>query len=333
MRLKLSLLHLSFFFILTYQGISQDAHYTNNRYASNAFNPAFSGKFLGNFKFQLATRTQYQSVFLQGLAGAEMNIKSPIHKRHWIGAGVNFGVDQSGSLALTTTGGGVRIGYHMPMDKKNKTIISIGGGLDLLNVGANTKKYVSETTLLNLPDPDQKTLDKFNANVISANVGIGLSIKPSKKDEVNLGVAVMHLNNPSFTIIDNTKEPSFGSRFNLSGTYTKVVNKQFNIEPAIFYSFSERQSNLNLQMMSSWQLNKSYEWRAVSGIAMRAGESIDLILGYQSNKFYTTVSFDIVTNSLASHISNPGGIELGAFYIFNKDAKPKIEPVLFCPRL
>lgn len=319
--------------ILSYGSLmSQDVHFTNYRTVTNFFNPAQTGDFRGYLKLQVASRTQYQRTYEHGVAGVELNFVSPINKNHWIGAGFNLNYDKTGSLALKTTGGGLNVAYHIPIDKKQNNVISIGAAINRFSLTANTDQYRSESTLLGIPDNDRKVLNDFNANALSIHSGVHFKSRINKKNVFEAGFAVIHLNNPTYKILGGN-DASLGTRFNIHTAYKTEVSKVVALHPAIYLSFAEKQSNVNLQMLSEWRVAKKNKWKGIVGLSHRMGESLDFITGYAAERLYISLSFDVLTSQTVDFIPNPGAIELGAYYILYKPHTPKLKPIVFCPRL
>ncbi len=312
--------------------VAQDPHYSNNRAVSNYFNPAQTGDFAGTWKVQMACRTQYQRTFEHGVAGVEMNINSPLSKKHWIGIGANILYDKMGSLAFKSTGGTINLGYHIFLDKKKTSSISLGGGLGSLNMGLDASNYRSELTLLGMTDPDKMPVNDFNGRINTMQVGLFYKSAIDKKNSLSLGAALMHLNAPTFSIITN-KDVGMGRRINVQAAWLRQVSKLVLLEPSAYLSFSEGQSNINLQVHSSWKLTKDATWSVVTGVYHRLGESVGLTVGYKNHKTYIAFNFDILTGSVGQVLNNFGAMELGGYHIINKYVKPVIKPEYFCPRI
>jgi type IX secretion system PorP/SprF family membrane protein len=312
---------------------SQDIHLTDYKTFSNFFNPAQTGDYLGYVKVQASTRTQYERTYEQGMIGTQFNAFSPISKKHWIGVGLNFVYDRSGSLSLETTGGDLLMAYHIPLGKKQNQTISIGGSYGFATIGADTKNYKSENTILGNFDPDKLALSTLNTQIFSSSAGIYFKSKILKIHLLKAGISIIRLNSPVFSVLGNKSEASWGKRLNVFVSHKHTINKMIQIEPAIYFSQSENQNNINLQIFSEWKLTKKSNWKAAIGIAQRWDESTDFITGYKTENLYISLAFDILSSSSAGVLRNPGAIELGGYYIFYKNTKPKIKPTIFCPKL
>ncbi len=312
---------------------AQDLHFSNYRNVSNFFNAAQNGDFQGFIKIQAAVRTQYDKTYQHGVLGAQVNLDSPLKKNHWIAIAANVLYDQSGSLNYGGRGGGLGLAYHLPLDKNRTSIFSIGLSANSSLQQFNTENFRSELTILGQQDKDQKSLSDFKASTNSFNFGIAYKKMLNFKSSILLGGAISHLNAPSFNILKSSMESRLGRRMNANINYRTALSDLFTLEPALYLSFSERQSNTNVQLVSEWKLNKNQKWQAITGISTRMGESIDLIVGYKKDRLYITGSFDYVYAGLNQPLNGNGAIELGAFYIFNRFSNPIVKPIIICPRL
>jgi type IX secretion system PorP/SprF family membrane protein len=312
---------------------AQDAHYTDYRAISTFYNPASTGSFAGNYKLSGGIRTQYQRIFEHYSLNGEINLRSPLSKNHWIGLGLSILTDLNGSLKLKTIGGGPNFAYHISTGKKLKTNYALGVGMSRFTIALDPLKYRSEMTILGMTDPDRNKADKSNENALSFHAGMSMDKQVDKKNNLQLGISLMHLNQPNFTILNSKVGAFIGRRTNFNIGWSSQITPTFNLMPAVFFSWSDRQSNFNMQAFSEWKLDKKNTWSGITGVSYRWGESFDLSVGYKSSKTYISLSFDILAGPIRKHISNPGAVEITAAQIFNKDYKPKIKPELFCPRL
>ncbi len=320
-------------FLLNLQLSAQDIHFTDYRNVSNFFNPAMTGDFLGQIKIQGTARTQYERNYETGMLGGQVNVFSPLNNSHWVGIGANILFDQSGTLNLRTTGGELNVGYHIPMGKKGLSTISLGGGFSAYNLSINTQNYRSELQILGQTDPDLNILNGFNPLLISFQAGVYFKSTINKKHLFKMGAATTHLNNPEFKALGSANNPSFGRRWNALILYDWQLSKYLNIEPAIFYSISEKQNNTNLQIIAGWNPHIEKQRKFLGGITHRLQESVGIIIGYQTDSYRLSLSFDVLTGLSSDLLRNPGAIELGGYYIFKNHKKPKVKPIIACPRL
>ncbi len=319
--------------LLTNDTYGQDIHFSDYRHATNFFNPAMTGDFLGHIKIQGIARTQYARNYETGMIGGQLNIFSPLNNRHWIGIGTNLLFDQSGTLDLRAIGGELSLGYHIPIGSSYNNIISLGGGVSGYNLTVNTDNYRSEQKILGLSDPDLNSLNGLNPLLVSYQAGVYFKSILSKKQILKMGISATHINNPEFKVFGSDINPTFGRRVNVLLLYDVRVAQKISIEPGIFYSYSEKQDNTNIQLLAGWHLPKDNLGKVVMGVTHRLMESVGLIAGFQTEDYRFSLSFDILSGISSDLLRNPGAIELGGYYIFKNSNKPKIIPIVICPRL
>lgn len=315
------------------EALGQDVHFTDYRNISNFFNSAMTGDFLGTVKVQTTIRTQYERTYESGLIGGQLNLPSPFQKNHWVGIGANAIFDQAGDLRLRATGGEIHTAYHIPLGKKGAHIISVGGGLAGYGLSVNTDQYKSETVLSRQVDPDLQRLTDFNPTLLSFQVGMYLRSKINSTDRVRSGIASTYINNPQYNILTTAQPAAFGRRTNIFISYEKYIDPRWSVEPALYVSFSEYQSNINIQCIGQWVFNPAKTYRLQLGLTHRLEESWGVIVGMGNERYRMTASIDILSGVSSELLQPLGAIELGGFYIFRRYTRPTLNPIIFCPRL
>lgn len=310
---------------------SQDVHLTNYQTNSPFFNPAQSGDFRGSTRIGASFRTQYVRTYEHGIVHADINLYSPFHKKHWASVGIQLIYDITGSLRLSQTGGGLNMAYHIPFGKKDKHTVSFGANISLYSLGINTEQYLSETLIAGGTDPDLEALESFSGRAFSTGAGVRLLYHLNKTSNIHIGLAMLHINEPAYSVISD--KTSLGRRINTQILWSKCIGSLWKILPAINFSYTENHSNTNLQLNNEYKLNKNYNWALLGGLGYRFGESMDILFGYKTNKMMAALSVDVLTGKVADVVNNLGAFELSAYYIFEKDVKPKAVPVILCPRI
>ncbi len=322
----------TFLFVLLVLGLhAQDLHFSNYRNISSFFNPAQTGDFLGTYKMQGAVRSQYDKTYQQSMIGGQINFESPASPMHWISCGINVMYDQAGSLKQSAKGIGIALAYHVIATDKSFVALGISG--QQISLGADTKFYKSENSILNKPDPDFNLLKDFNPSLLTFATGIHYKQVVSKKSALMTGIAFTHINTPGFTFAGGKTTSTYGNRINFNVNFKTKVSKMITLEPATYLSFSESQTNINLQLLSEWAIKKDAAWKGVLGLSNRASESIAFLAGYTSSRLSVTASYDMLYNSLQNPLNKFGAIELGAYYVIVAKDRSKRKAEAVCPRL
>lgn len=320
-------------FIGSFAMFGQDLHYTNYRNVQSAFNPGSVGNFLGSIKLQGIYRGQYNGTYNNFILGGEGNVTSPLNGKHWIGLAMNISNDRAGDLNLKTRGGGIGVSYHIPINKKSTSRVAIGYRIDMLTISSDGKNYRSELTILGRDDNDKKLLTDFKEAYKSMSGGVVYYNNFSKKSTFEAGLSLFHFNKPKFSFKSSNNKSIIGQRLNLHVRLLQFINPTLNIEPAVYFSSSEFQKNINLQFFTDYKLNKKNTWAIVSGLSNRMGESMHLTLGYKSLNTYLTMSYEYLYGDKNNFIGNTGAVELGGYHIITLRKKPKLLPIILCPRL
>jgi type IX secretion system PorP/SprF family membrane protein len=111
---------------------AQDIHFTLYDMVPLMFNPGQTGAFSGSYRVAGIYRDQWVSV-----TGAPNEFKTPgfsvdvplikgFRDNDWVGVGVIFYSDKSGSLGLQNSAFKLSAAYHFALDKKGNTVLSLG---------------------------------------------------------------------------------------------------------------------------------------------------------------------------------------------------------------
>src|SRR5688572_1409637 len=109
---------------------SQDIHFTLHQMTPLAFNPAHTGAFYGSYRVSALYRDQYRTVAGKGaFSTPTFSIDAPIirgfKETDWVGVGLFFYTDKSGTAGLTQQAFKVSAAYHLAMNKAGTSVLSI----------------------------------------------------------------------------------------------------------------------------------------------------------------------------------------------------------------
>lgn len=339
----LALFLASFFHI----SIAQDIHFTLHPMTPLAFNPANTGGFYGSYRISGLYRDQYRTVAGSGAyTTPTFSVDAPIlrgfKETDWVGVGMFFFADRSGTGGLTVSTFKISAAYHLALNKKGTSTIAIAYQTGAIQRQIkNPSKLIFEDQLL---DPslqesvDHGAIDMNKKGFLDHVGGLKFTSKYNKTDEWYLGVAAGKFGQPNWSVLTSggnyTVDPriyvhtglstllSDGLRFSPNISYQKILEtpaKTLVVQGYLDYLFNEEKSLI---------LKGGLGYRSGDGI----GDAIQIMLGADIKDVRVMLGYDINVSSLSSASSTVGGFELAAQYIGKIYKRPKPDPIIFCPR-
>lgn len=325
--------------------LAQDLHFTNYFITPTFFNPAQTGAFQGNMRGALLYRDQWRSVTSNPFQEAVIAFDSPIifglTKQHWVGVGATLFYDRAGSPGQTWSGFYPSVSYHIGLDKKFKNVITIGLQYGFASRGYNTDGWLSEDEALGIisSSPDREFIqgtaggaENFSAGYGDLNIGLLYKSTIDKFSKIEIGAAMMHVLNPSFNFGMGGGRNEIGSRINAHLKYRRATSRRMIWEPSVYFSSMPSVSNIQLQLRNQYLLKKKGDWSLITGLGFRFGDAIQILTGAQYKDWTIALSYDYGISDLASEgIATAYELGVQKLFIFNK--RPKVKPIIYCPRL
>jgi len=338
--------------------IGQDLHFTQFNLAPLNLNPALTGAYLGTYRAGILYRDQYRTVNSgtpRPYQTATVFIDSPIiggfRKKDWIGLGANFFYDQAGTTEVKNIGTILSLAYHLGLGKKGDNVFTIGAQYGSVQRRFDASLGVTGWSLENglgmspLSDPDLANLPMGNSNTGQGNlvessynllaVGTLLTTSAGKNSDLRLGLTVSHFLRPG---------QSFAGGFRQDRKYVKTaafislysdLGGRFTFKPQALFQTAGGINELVIQGIGSFLLNEEKEMSFNAGIGVRAVNALDLqvIAGMDIKDIRVGVAYDFNLANFNPATNGHSGFELAVTYIGKVYKKPKVEPILICPRL
>lgn len=318
--------------------IGQDIHFTNNRFAPIQFNASRIGGFEGSMRVGGIYRTQFSSFIFKPYqttliyADAPLNYK--LRKNDWTGIGIQFYNDQAGDIKFARTGMSVGASYHLSSDVKYTRVLSLGATYSSYQRTLNSRDA-------NLPDPlagkpngqDLNKISTFNEKYSDVNLGITYTQKLNKTNSFQAGFAMLYFLNATFNGI---KENKTGKRYNSHLLFRhQLGNKKTNLEWSAWHSYIKTASNLSLQLLGDTKLSKkdADDFILKLGLGYRVGDALQILTGASYHNWNIGISYDLTLSEASEYTNYNGALELSIYKIILFNKKPKIKPIIFCPRL
>ncbi|CAF3758510.1 unnamed protein product [Rotaria sp. Silwood1] len=316
---------------------AQDPHFSQFFASPLTLNPAFTGKFNGNYRVAGNYRNQWPEInnaFVTGTASIDFHLfENRMKSGDMFGAGFMFLTDNSANSAVKMNYGSGSLAFHKTMDEDANKQFSIGLQGTYSNFLINTSKLVFEDQLTTLGFTGQsKELiagQTLQTSYFDANAGLLFtSFNPENNSNYYLGLSMYHVNKPTI---------------NLSGTNFSL-NPRYTLHAGGFYAFSDA-VGLHLSGLHSsqggttetvvggaFQLTASTD--ATNPIYVYAGSWLrlnDALIPYIGLEYSNTrlgVSYDVNTSSLKTASVSKGGIEVSLIFT----NQPNTDRPINCPK-
>lgn len=319
-------------FLFFMSGIqAQDVHFTRFYDAPLTLNPAKSGDYLGTFRLGGIIRDQnynYSHVFVTPSVYLDAPIVKGFRANHWVGAGLTYLQDQAGIAGLKNGNFQLSAAYHIGLDKKMQSSISVGASYGIAARSVSDKsKLIFGEFFIDGTNADLENITDEKVQYKEVNAGIQYSGLIAESGLLQLGFSMNHLNKPRVGVLQAAgfRMPM---RLNAYGTADFPFNDKIDLIPAVYFSTMAAQRDFAIQAMGGLKMNPLKNERIIAGIGYRVGDAIQILAGYEVKTLKVGLSYDVTMNP----IRPSGGFELSISNIFMLYKKPKDKPVILCPR-
>lgn len=347
--------------------VGQDLHYSYYHFTPLDVNPANAGAFSGSYRVSgiytnkggALTNREYQNFTLS----ADAPIVRGIRKQDWIGIGLQADVinnlngsgdrfladlNDPNKSAQNWTFIKISAAYHLALNKKQTNIITLGGQLSngkrsfpnfSLNdtragVVTNTDSDLNQLRMLSVGNTGDF---KFKYRDIS----MGLLFNARRKtSDFRLGVALEGIFGPKIGTSSNStisfKKDSVETKLfglNIHGEYKMDINKRTSITPAFYYYSLGSANAFNVNTHAWYQINPDKAFKGGVGLGVRNLRDVIIYIGAEMNDIQVGFAYDLNIDSRVIGSNGLGGFEICARYLGKIYKKPKVKPIIFCPRL
>lgn len=345
--MKSRLLFLAIILVSPFIGMkAQNLHFTYYDMAPMYVNPALTGDFLGTARVTGIIREQGRAItkpFQTLNLALDANIIRGFTTGDWISAGVVLNAfDNSGTLRNKRSGQDLSLAYHLAMGKKAKNILSIGvqyarasRSLDL-SEARTTSFYVDGNTadvdqLLMSTNNEERLLESSYSDIVA---GLVLKTQTGKSSYTRVGLSVGNILSPDISLVNSSRD-ELDLRIMSFFDYRGMINKRLAWRPSIFYQRQGPFDELQLHAVFDYLAKPEKGIVVSAGLGSRLANSLDLqwILGGEYKDFKLGISYDMNLTGLSGASNTVGGYEFALGYIYKLYKKPKVKPIIICPRL
>ena len=337
---------------------AQDLHNTLYDYAPLSVNPANAGNFLGSYRVGGIYRDQFSVLSSTNSEGQTVSgdfvtpmfyVDAPLpftigKKGHWIGAGLSFQTDNSGTLNQETTFFGLAASFNYVVSSKKNTYFTVGvqGGMRSRSYGFDGAT-TEESILMSTNALDDAALNPFSgqgqnapgADGLIINAGVKFRTNIDKKTHFHIGLAALNITRPNQSLnkpMSDSIEYRLPLRVNLHTGLRRQLNKKWTLNPTLYVSTIGNQNQAAVQVWGEYLFNKEKEIDFRFGLGHRLGRDIQPLLGINYGPLRVAASYDVRMGSLGKAINNRGGFEVGVSYVGIIFKKVDVPAVIFCPQ-
>lgn len=314
---------------------AQDPHFSQFFASPLTLNPAFTGKFDGNWRLAVNHRDQWPSIpkaYVTTSASFDMPIlRGRIPDGDVFGIGISGVSDQSANNALKLNYGSVSISYHKALDDDGFNTIGAAFQGTYSSLGLDMSKLTFEDMLRQngFTGTTSDILTNGNTqNYFDINAGLLFSGSTDGYNNYYLGASMYHINRPRVSFKDQSWY--LGGRLTLHGGGTIPINEMFNVNLSAIHQ--EQSKAAETVVGANIELNASGTEDGTTklyiGSWMRLNDALIPYVGLEFNGLRIGASYDVNISKLKAATANRGGSEISIIYI-KKDPRNKGIP---CPK-
>ena len=315
---------------------AQDPHFSQFFASPLTLNPAFTGKFDGQFRLAANHRDQWPSIpkaYVTTSASIDFSIlKDKVPQGDVFGIGFSGLSDQSADAALKLNYGSISMSYHKALDEDGYNTIGAGfqGTYSSAILDMTKLTFEDQLTQNGFTGQTAEVLNNGkNQNYFDVNAGVLYSGSTDGYNNYYAGVSIYHINKPSLSFIDKTWNLS--SRITVHGGGSFPVSDNLSVSTSAIFQIQNKATETVLGGALSANVNGDLNnpTSVYIGSWVRLGDAIIPYVGIEINGLRIGASYDINTSSLKAATASRGGSEFSLIYIKKQSTGGKGIP---CPK-
>jgi type IX secretion system PorP/SprF family membrane protein len=301
---------------------SQDPHYSQFFASPLSINPAFTGKFNGNYRVIGNYRNQWpelNNAFITTTGSIDFHIlQNKITYNDTWGVGLSALSDNSANGAVKFNYLSLSTAYHKGLDEDGNHQLGIGIMATYANMLINTSNLIFEDQLtprgFTDPTKDFPQNSSLESSYLGVNAGILYNGSTNERNNFYLGVSMYHINRPQQYFTGTSF--NLNSRININtGTYFPV-GEMLTLHLSGLYSSQggayETLLGGALQVLTS--KNDENGISIYAGSWLRLNDAFIPYFGLEFSNARLGISYDINTSQLKTSSLAKGGLEISLVY-------------------
>ena len=331
---KLAILFLCFSGFVKIQ--AQDIHFSQFDQSYLNLNPALTGQFNGDYRFNANFKNQWAAVSdPYQTVSFSADAKSPIKTYQALALGIQFFNDEAGAGGLQTTQVGINLAHDYALNSDSNFRVIAGVHLGLISRSINFDDFSFDNQFNGSRyDANRPTGENFDQSSYSYfNVNAGLVFSYQVENRKNIIAGFSYFNLPSSNQSFFSENIPVNKRLSIHANADWFLSEKFDLLPSILIakqgSFSEAVFGTNLRYRMNQ--NQSMKRNIYGGVWYRNKDALILSTGMDYNQWLVGISYDINLSDLDRASNNKGGLELAITYII-KSFKPQLRRHKICPK-
>ncbi|MBS1729601.1 MAG: PorP/SprF family type IX secretion system membrane protein [Bacteroidetes bacterium] len=325
---------LYFFNVLSVK--AQDPHFSQFFASPLTLNPAFTGKFNGNFRIAGNYRDQWPTInraYQTSTAAIDFPIlRNKIASNDIWGVGLMGYSDKSAAGAVSFNYISLSTAFHKGLDEEGYSQIGAGFQATYSNmiIDPSNLKFEDQLTPFGFTGVTSETFanSTLKSSYFDMNAGLLYTTSTTDRNNLYVGVSVYHINRPK-------------QNFNSGAEF--LINPRSTIHAGGYFGLGQN-TTLHLSALYTSQA-KAHETVAggafefstgdpynplslYAGSWIRLNDAIIPYVGIEFNSFRLGITYDINTSVLKTASESRGGLEISLIYL-NKKPDSKGVP---CPK-
>jgi len=311
--------------VLSLNAYAQDPHFSQFFASPLTLNPAFTGKFDGEWRLAVNHRDQWPSIpkaYVTTSASFDFGImKSKIPTGDVFGVGISALTDASADNQLKLNYGSLSLSYHKSLDENGYNTIGAGFQGTYSSLTLDDSKLTFEDMLRQNGFTGARTdflTNGTNQNYLDLNAGVLFSGSTNGNNNYYAGVSAYHINRPKVGFKDSNWY--LANRLTIHGGATFPFTQTVNLNVSVIHQMQSKASETTLGGAFSFNVNGDdvKPTNVFIGSWMRLNDAVIPYLGLEVGGLRIGATYDVNISTLKSATSSRGGSEFSLIYIKRK---------------
>ncbi|NLA24012.1 MAG: PorP/SprF family type IX secretion system membrane protein [Bacteroidales bacterium] len=299
---------------------AQDIHFSQYKYSPLSLNPANTGNFDGNWRFSNNYRKQWSNVGIPYQTVSVGFDKAFKIKSNFLGLGVLFVNDRSGSAFLNINKIGLSSSYFIKIANGHYLGIGLSGAYALQAYDFNELSFPSQfntnTGLFDNTLPNNISQRDENISYVDLNTGVQYRTNQGNKKPYG-GIALFHLNMPKVSFLQ--EDNRLNMRIAGNAGINMMLSENMYIDPHILFMYQKAASDYVIGAEAGYLFHSlSFIDKLFAGVAFRTAlTNYDALIvsgGAELYNFVIGVSYDVNVSRLATVSNMRGAFEISLIY-------------------